>query len=309
LVYLSGSGVQQQELAWLDRSGKRLGTLAKTGFIRNPAISPDDRAVAVSFRDPQTGTADIWLADVARNAISRFTSVVGAGSGADFPAWSPDGKRIAFSIRPPDSVQRNLYSQVANGTGQPELLAHATGSDMGPYSWSQDGKFIVYAQGTGKTKRDIWLLPLEGDRKPVPYLNTPANEDFPQFSPDSRWMAYASDESGQNQVYIQAVPQNGTRVQVSAAGGSQPRWRRDGKELFYISADQKMMAAPIQASNASIEAGTPKALFEGAPEPSQGVYVYQPTADGQRFLVTAPLNEGASPRLTVVLNWRARSSK
>jgi hypothetical protein len=122
-------------------------------------------------------------------------------------------------------------------------------------------------------------------------------------------MAYASDESGQAQVYIQAVPQNGTRVQVSTGGGSQPRWRGDGKELFYISADEKMMAAPIQVSNVSIEAGPPKALFEGAPETTPETFKYQPTADGQRFLMIVPSNEGASPRLTVVLNWRARSSK
>jgi Tol biopolymer transport system component len=309
LVYLSGSAVQQQELAWFDRSGQRLGALAKTGFIRSAALSPDERRLAVSINDLQAGTTDIWLADVTRNATSRFTSVVGAGSIAGFPAWSPDGKRVAFSIRPPGSTRRNLYWQAANGTGQPELLAHGTGGDMGPYAWSNDGKFIVYAEGSGKTKRDIWLLPLEGDRKPVPYLNTPADEDFPQLSPDSRWMAYASDESGQSQVYIQAVPKDGTRVQVSAAGGSQPRWRRDGKELFYISSDQKMMAAPIQASNASIQAGTPKVLFEGAPETIPEIFLYQPTADGQRFLVTAPWNEGASPRLTVVLNWQARSNK
>jgi Tol biopolymer transport system component len=179
---------------------------------------------------------------------------------------------------------------------------------MGPYAWSHDGKFIVFAQNAGPAHRDIWLLPLDGDRKPMPYLNTVADEDFPQLSPDSGWMAYASDESGQAQVYIEAIPRNGTRVQASAAGGSQPRWRRDGKELFYVSADQQLMAAPIQVSSAGIEAGSPKALFEGAPATIPEFFLYQPTADGQRFLVTVPVNE-APPRLTVVLNWRARSNK
>jgi eukaryotic-like serine/threonine-protein kinase len=309
LVYLSGPAVQQQELAFLDRTGKRLGSLGKTGSFRSVALSPDDRTAAISIRDAQAGTTDIWLADVARNSVSRLTSVTGAGSTADFPTWSPDGKRIAFSIRPPDSVRRNLYLQAANGTGRPEMLLHATGSDAGPYAWSSGGKFIVYAQSEGKTKRDTWLLPLEGDRKPVPYLNTPALEDFPQLSPDSRWMAYASDESGKAEVYIQAFPQNGTRVQVSAEGGSQPRWRRDGRELFYISADQKMMAVPIQESNASIDAGTPKELFEGAPETTVENFLYQPTADGQRFLVIEPVSDGPAPRLTVVLNWHARANK
>ena len=308
LVYVSGSATQQQVLVFLDRSGTRLGALARTGLIRTFTIAPDDLTVAVSMSDPQAGTTDLWLADVARNAASRFTSVVGAGSSVSFPVWSPDGKRIAFSIRPPNSSLRDLYWQAANGTGQPELLSHATGNDMGPFAWSHDGKFLVFAQfSTGGTRRDIWVLPLSGDRKPVACLNTVADEDFPQLSPDSRWMAYASDESGQAQVYIEAIPRNGVRVQVSAAGGSQPRWRGDGKELFYVSADQQMMAASIQVSSASIEAGRTKTLFKGAPETVPEFFQYQPTADGQRFLVSASVNEGAPPRLTLVLNWRARS--
>ena len=267
------------------------------------------RTAAVSLGDPQTGTVDLWLTDVARNTLSRFTSVTGAGSIAMFPVWSPDGQRLAFSIRPPDSSLRSLYVQAANGTGQPELLANGTGNDMGPYAWSHDGKFVVFAQGStdGQQNRDIWLLTLEGDRKPVRYLDTVASEDFPQLSPDSRWMSYASDESGQAQVYIEAIPRNGSRVQVSTAGGSQPRWRRDGRELFYVSEDEKMMSAPIQVSGASIQAGRPAVLFDDAPGTIPVFFQYQPTADGQRFL--AIVDAGIVPRLTVVLNWRARSGQ
>jgi Tol biopolymer transport system component len=151
LVYLSGSTVAPEQLVWLDRSGQQLGVLGKTGTFTNVAISPNGRMVAVSIRDAQAGTSDIWLADVTRNAIARFTSVTGAGSYADTSVWSPDGKRIAFSIRPPDSSSRNLFWQRADGTGQPEFLAHA-GANAAPYGWSNDGKFIVYAQDDGKNK-------------------------------------------------------------------------------------------------------------------------------------------------------------
>ena len=308
LAYLPYSAADQQQLVFLDRSGKRPGVLGKTGAIEFVTISPDGRTAAVSMLDPQTGTVDLWLADVARNTLSRFTSVTGAGSIATSAVWSPDGRRLAFSVRPPDSSLRSLYVQAANGSGQPALQVTATDSNMMPYAWSHDGKFVVFAQGTSAgTTRDIWLLPLDGDRTPVPYLNTAAYEDFPQLSPDSRWMSYASNESGQAQVYIEAIPRNGTRVQVSTAGGSQPRWRHDGRELFYVSDDGTMMAATIQMAGASIEAGPPVVLFEGAPATRQNSFQYQPTADGQGFL--AIVDAGITPRLTVVLNWRARSGQ
>jgi eukaryotic-like serine/threonine-protein kinase len=195
--------------------------------------------VAVSIYDAQANTSDIWLADVTRNTISRFTSVTGAGSTASSPVWAPDGKRIAFSIRASDSVQRNLYLQSVDGADRPELLTHGTGTMLLPRAWSGDGKFIVYNEINGG-KNGIWLLPLEGDRKPVPYLNAIAQRGAPQLSPDSHWISYTSDESGQLQVYLQSVPRKGAPVQVSVAGGSRARWRRDGKELFYIAADRDL---------------------------------------------------------------------
>ena len=152
---------------------------------------------------------------------------------------------------------------------------------------------------------DLWLLPLEGDRKPVPYLQTPFSESDAQFSPDGRWMAYASNESGEPQIYVQGIPASGAKWQISTTGGNQPRWRRDGKELFYVSA-QKLMAAPVKTGTA-FEAGSPQPLFEIQPVSTRfdNQATYQPTADGQRFLVTAPVGGAATPPITVVLNWQA----
>jgi eukaryotic-like serine/threonine-protein kinase len=308
LAYVSGAPLQAQQLVWRDRNGNRLSALPKTGAIRAASISPDGRTVATSLIDPQSGAGDYWLMDVASGALSRFTSL-DPGSITANPVWSPDAKRIAYYVRTTSSVFGTLYSKPARALGQPEPLVQVTGGDGHAYDWSPDGKFIAYAQNGRETKRDIWLLPVDGDRKPIPYLNSAANEDLPQFSPFGAWMAYVSDESGQNQVYIQTIPPNGTPIPVSVAGGSQPRWRRDGRELFYVSSDQKMIAVPIQALSAGIEVGMPHPIFEDAPESERERFFYQPSADGQRFLVMAPASESAPPLVTIVLNWQAGLKK
>jgi dipeptidyl aminopeptidase/acylaminoacyl peptidase len=149
---------------------------------------------------------------------------------------------------------------------------------------------------------DLWLLPLDGDRQPVPYLQTPANEMLGQFSPDGRWMAYASDESGRRQVYVQAIPANGDKRQISTTGGGQPRWRRDGHELFYVADDQTLMAVPVK-TDVTFEMDTPRPLFQLDPISVRTVFAYQPASDGRRFLVTTPVG-GTTPPITVVLNWQ-----
>jgi Tol biopolymer transport system component len=306
LVYRSGTLAGNRELALLDRTGKRLNSVGKPGLIREAALSLDEKHVAFELADPQTGGSDLWLLDLARGATSRFTfspAPIFTGN----PVWSPDGARIVYQSR--HTVLRDLYQKAANGAGKEELLTHATGYNAYPNDWSPDGKFIVYVQTSQPTKRDLWLLPTEGDHKPVPYLQTPANEDFGQFSPDGRWMAYASDESGQNQIYVQSIPTGGAKWQISTAGGSEPRWRRDGKELFYIASDQKLMAVPMKVSAAGVEAGTPQALFEDVPAGAPERFTYQPTADGQRFLFLAPANTEAPAPITVLLNWQSRAKK
>jgi len=185
-----------------------------------------------------------------------------------------------------------------------------TGINARPTDWSRDGKFVVYMQFAGTRGNDLLLLPMEGDRKPIPYLQTPFNEADAQFSPDGKWMAYSSNESGSPQVYVQPIPTTGAKWQISAAGGDQPRWRRDGKELFYISTEQKLTAVPVKSA-ATFEAGSPQALFEIQPlfGPLAGRFAYQPTADGQRFLVLANTGSTAPPPINVVLNWQAALKK
>ena len=170
-----------------------------------------------------------------------------------------------------------------------------------PLDWSPDGKWILYQQTGQNAGIDLWLLPLDGDRKPVLYLQTPFNERAGAFSPDGRWIAYQSNESGQDQIYVQTIPASGAKYQISSAGGTEPRWRRDGKELFYVSPDQKLMAVPM-ALGARVEPGTPQALFAAV-----GLTGYEVARDGQRFLVNVPAGaEGAAaPPITVVLNWTA----
>jgi eukaryotic-like serine/threonine-protein kinase len=298
-VLAYGSGLLNasgDEMVWMDRAGKRLSAVGMQGRISDPAISPDGKAILYSLFNVAGDASDLWLLDVARGVPSRSTFRSGISADA---IWSPDGSMIVFQS---DNV--SLYRKPANGTGKEELLLNG-GINNRPQDWSRDGKFVVYmSTNGGATGYGLWLLPMEGDHKPVPYLQTSFNQGDAQFSPDGKWMAYASNESGQPQVYVQAIPANGAKWQASPAGGTQPRWRRDGKELFYISADQKLMAVPIK-SDTAFEAGAPQVLFELDPvfPPIGGRFAYQPMPDGQRFLVLSAAGGVLAPPINVVLNW------
>jgi Tol biopolymer transport system component len=300
LAYFATSQEGNRELVWMDHGGKRIATVGQAGRLESGALSPDDSRISFSRRT-QGGLADLWLMDVARGVPSRFT--FGPGISSD-PVWSPDGGRIVFmSLGDASTPDFWLYQKPSSGAGKGEPMVRGGNIGARPQDWSGDGKWIVYEQTDAKTKFDLWLLPLGGDRKPVPYLRTPFNETGAQFSPDGKWMAYVSDESGQPQVYVQPIPASGAKWQVSSAGGSQPRWRRDGKELFYISAEEKLTAVPLKTGS-SFEMGPPQELFElqSIYSPIDGRWAYQPTVDGKRFLVTAAVG-GATPSLTVELNW------
>ena len=303
LVYRTGSSAGSRELAWVDRGGRRIGSATKPAALYLfPAISPSERTVAISIRTGEQ--ADIWLQDLDRDVISRFTF----GPTLDRNArWSPDGSRLAFSSQSLGGGAVDLFEKSANGNAQEELLVHA-GVNAFVRDWSSDGKWLVYAEQGQTTSLDLWLLPLDGDRKPQLYLQTPFSETNARFAPggDSppRWMAYESNESGQNQIYIQAIPGSGAKYQVSISGGASPAWRRDGKELFYLSTDQKVIAVPITLG-AGVEIGTPQELFA-----SPGVTGYDVSADGKRFLLNVPAGGAeAVPPVTVVLNWTAGLAK
>ncbi|MBI4478398.1 MAG: PD40 domain-containing protein [Acidobacteria bacterium] len=297
LVY-RGGGAASAQLTWFDRAGKRLGPIGEAGDYRQISLSPDEKQVAVERFEAQTAQ-DFWLLELSRGVFTRLA--VEPARRTD-PIWSPDGRTIAFDSRrngPPDLYQRAV-------TGGADELLLKSGETKYVDDWSRDGRFIVY-HFASEEKRGIMLLPLSGDRKPIPYLQTPFSVDECKVSPDGRWLAYGSNESGSYEVYVQPFPTPGDRVRISTNGGSQPRWRKDGKELFYLAADGTMMAVEIR-SGTTIEPSIPKSLFQTGVTFNSGLDQYAVTGDGQRFLVIVPSEETPSP-INLILNWPALLKK
>jgi len=295
----------------MDREGKRLDTITKSARVRSASLSPDEKRLMFGITNETADLSDLWLQDLERGVISRFTFEPGVSYS---PVWSPDGSRIVFTHRD-GFAQYAIYQKSAIGTGKAELVL-PTAVNTGTWDWSPDGKYIVYSDYQDKTKYDLWLLPLEGNHKPVPYLQTPFSEIRGQFSPDGRWMAYVSDESGRFEVYVQTVPASGPKWQISSAGGDFPRWRRDGKELYFIAADQQLRAVPVKTgsgSSGAFEPGAPQPLFRMEPAVTipTASSPYLPAANGERFLVNVQAGgEGTqAPPITVVLNWTAGLKK
>jgi len=291
-----------KQLTWFDRAGRRLGVVGEPGLYNSPALSPDARTVAVDRRDPLTNTRDIWLLDLTRGTSSRLTF----DRADDFNAlWSPDGSRIAFSSD--RKGHRDLYQKLASGAGGDELLLES-GVDKGADDWSRDGRFIVFSVMGEGVDPDVWALPIPlekkaADRKPVPVVQSPGTQNQPRVSPDGRWLAYRSSESGRGEIYVQTFPPSGRKWQISTAGGSDTTWRGDAKELFYV-AGNKLMAVEVKAGPSSLEAGAPRTLFEAPMVSEARRNRYVVTADGQRFLILTPLRE-APGTISVVLNWTA----
>ncbi|HYM09412.1 MAG TPA: hypothetical protein VEU62_01700, partial [Bryobacterales bacterium] len=305
LAYRSGGGVDSQ-LVWFDRAGKQLGTVGSPGRYRNPRLSPDGRQVAVERIDPSNGVADIWVQELSRGTVVRLTY----RPVADItPIWSPDGARIIFASE--RDGPRSLFQKDASGAGKEELLLKTRLRLVGALDWSSDGRFVLYDTTSGETRRDLWALPLFGNRKPFAVLHEAFGEYQGQFSPDGRRIAYASDESSALEVYAQnfsgsAVSSGpGGKLRVSTDGGSEPQWRRDGKELFYLAADHKLMAVEVKPG-AKLQLGAPRALFDTHIRfTSVTRNHYAVTADGQRFLLNLPLEDTAASPITVVVNWAA----
>ena len=304
LAFLSTNFTNTQ-LVWFDRGGKQLAQVGMPSADSSLRLSPDEKRVAVSRLDLLGGSADIWLIDLARNTPSRFTIDPADESS---PVWSPDGSHIVFSSNR-DGVY-NLYQRLSSGAGSDEALLKSA-EPKTPYDWSPDGRFILYLAVSPKTNGDLWVLPLSGDRKPTPFVQTEFNEIQGRFSPDGRWVAYASNESGTYEVYVQSFPSPGGKTQVSINGGAQPQWRRDGKELFYLALDRKLMAVEVDGAGPMFVVGVPKPLFEAhvsAVFPSGTTY-YNVTGDGQRFLVNTLVGESAPVPFTIVMNWTAGLKK
>jgi hypothetical protein len=299
LAFQVGGGAGSR-LVWFDRNGKRLAQLGDVARYGSEVhLSPDGGRATVVSAD--AGVArDVWIFDVKRGVRTKLT--FDAADDRE-PIWSPDGKRIIFNSNRKDA--RDLFQKDSSGAGEETVLLEDSFQKW-PESVSPDGRFLLYAilgAGPQESNNDVWVLPLTGDRKPHPYLQSRGVAELrSQFSPDGRWVAYASDETGQFEVYVRPFPGPGGKWLVSTSGGHDPRWRRDGKELFYVT-DKQMMSVPVTASAASFEVGMVKALFDIPPTPTeQGRAVFDVSPDGQRFLVNVTSEEGIAP-ITIVVNW------
>ena len=300
LAYQTGTLVRSQ-LTWFNRAGTQLGTLGEQADYVDVALSPDDKRVAVSVMDLDRGTHDLWIFDVARRLGERFTYE----SGDDFgPNWSrPRGDRIFFSSQRNGSIQ--LYEKPSSGSGSETLLLEDALGKFNP-SPSEDGRFLVYVGGGGIIGRsDLWVLPLFGERKPAPFLESRFLETQGQFSPDGRWIAFMSSKSGQREVYVTPFPGRGIEHRVSTAGGSFPRWTRNGKEVFYLAPDNTLRVTPVNGKTSHFEVGTGRQLFAIRPRLSRlDAYPYGVTSDGLHILVNSFVEE-VTPPITLIVNWHA----
>ncbi len=300
LVVHSGGAAASSALNWYDRGGKPDGSLATDNF-NVIHFSPDGRRLAASIFD-SSGNEDIWLFDLSRGVRTRFTF---GPALTDDPVWSPDGNTIVFDSNRTGTY--GIYQKPSNGARKEELLFTDPAIKF-PSSWSPDGKYVLFdridPQPKGKTA--IWVLPMFGDHKAFPLITTDFNDTYAQFSPDGRWVAYFSNESGKDEVYAVAFPNPAARFQISTSGGSNPQWRGDGKELFYTDPDNKIMAVDIAARGDSLEIGTPHALWQ--PRLIATSPPYAATADGKRFLADEQPLQNTS-HLTVVFNWDADLKK
>jgi len=298
-------------LVWWDRAGQQVGKFGLPGTYDDFRLAPDERRIA--FANSSGDNRDVWVLDSVRGVTSRLTFDPAVD---DPPMWSPDGLRVVWTSNRGGAF--DLYVKSANGAGAEQLLVTIGAPAGWPEDWSRDGRFIIYQIPGTKTGQDIWIAPQPAqgesgdDRKPFPYLQTEFDERHGRFSPDGRWVAYSSNESGRDEIYVRSFPASGERFQISAGGGTEPQWRKDGTELFYISEDRTLMAVPVKlASSASepLQVGQAKPLFS---VPAVDTFVgrsYEVSNDGQRFLLRAPARGGNAQSLTVVLNWQAQLKK
>jgi Tol biopolymer transport system component len=304
LLYDPNTLTDTRQLTWLDRTGQPLGTVGPVGEYESPKLSPDGKRVAVGRRDPQTRNRDIYVIDIARGVSSRLTFDPGEDR---YPVWSSDGSRIAWSANRDGAW--HIYQKLSSGVGQEDVLL-TDSVFIAATGWSPDDRFLVYVRVDPKTHFDIWVLPMAADRQPTVFLQTPFREGAGSFSPDGRWIAYQSDDQGKLEVYVQTYPASGGKWQISTNSGQLPVWRSDGKELYYLSADGKLMAVEVKPGG-SFEATVPRALFDLAPARALAgsTSTYAVTPAGDRFLFVTAREEVANMQFTVVTNWAAEVKK
>lgn len=292
------------DLVWIDRTGRRLDAIAAPDHYYQHSLSPDDTRVAVGVQDPASG-GDIWLIDLARGTRSRLTRHPASEA---FPTWSPDGQQLLFMSN--REGPENLYRTRATGVGDEVPVFRSDAAHKHPQQWSADGRHVIF-----DSINDIWALPLEEGDKPFTVVATEAAEAQPRLSPDGRWIAYTSNETGRSEVYVQPFPPTGAKWPISTSGGGQPRWRADGGELYYLGLDRRLMVVTIERS-ADFRAGLPQALFvtplwqvNSATDLGVPDGLYTPAKNGDRFLFLVPLESGRTIPANVITNWTARVTR
>jgi Tol biopolymer transport system component len=299
LTFQGFSAAAQPQLLWFDRSGKPMGALGQPAVYGNVALAPDGKRAASDITDLDRLNMDVWMMDLARGTASRFSFDPGL---AYTPVWSPDGRQLLFGSN--RSLQYDLVIKNSDGSGEEKRILHDENIDA-PNDWSRDGRYILHARGP-----QLWYVSVPGFED-KPFLESEAVLANGQFSPDGRWVAYASNETGKWEVYVASFPEPRGKWQVSGGGGREPRWRGDGRELFYLSPDGKMMAVPVNLGK-TVDAGPPKALFQAHPRQqvlSTGVFTYDVSRDGQRFLINTQVERPELSPLSVILNWQAELRK
>jgi Tol biopolymer transport system component len=299
LVTQTGRGADKSQLTWFNRNGGTTGAIGTPGAFANPCISQDGRRLAFEQTDRDGRHIDIWIHELATNGTTRFTFGPGLN---EIPVWSPDGKRIVYGSS--RKLNFSMYQKNADGSGSEHEIADLGGQAEGVWDWSRDDRYVL-----ARKDNELWYLALP-DFQAKPYLQPKWILRNAQFSPDTKWVAYSSNETGNWEVYVSPFPSGTSKWQVSRGGG-EPRWRRDGKELFYLSAEGKMMAVPVRLGT-SFEAGSPLVLFQThlrQPISAQDVFSYDVTGDGQRFLVNTKVDEPNAAPLSIILNWASEMEK
>jgi Tol biopolymer transport system component/DNA-binding winged helix-turn-helix (wHTH) protein len=294
LLYGAGNMVMRRA-AWLKRDGSLLENVGEPGWLRAVRLSPDGRRAVIE----QGIDRALWVLNFDLHVSTRLTFEQELSG---WPAWSPDGAQVAYTAQRSGSRLR-IYRRDSRG-GVAEQPVSASAFDLYMYDWSRDGRYVAYCEMNPQTKIDVWILPVGDDAKPYPLLHTAFNEDSPQFSADVRWMAYVSDETGRNEVYVAGIPNAAAKWQISTQGGSIPRWSSDGKELFYVAADGHLMSVPITSGGPLLQWSAPRRLFLTSALGAS----YDVAPGAEKFLVLTPTEDFKPNELTVLMNWQAGSA-
>jgi Tol biopolymer transport system component len=306
LVYRTTSSLNAFGLVWFDREGKQQESVGEGGDIGRPSLSPDGTRVVYAIGTHANTDEDIWVLDLARGVSSRLTF---GGSSNNYPLWSPDGSEIVFSSN--REGRYNMYLKPANGAKEEELLLRSD-ENKRPESWSRDGRYLLYATSKSNfSAEQLWVLPMQGDRTPFPFARTRFDETTAEFSPDGRWIAYATNETGGYEVYVReftpppGATESGGKWQISKDGGVRPIWRSDGKEMSYVDATNDRQMSVSLDYTGGFHAGVPRTLFQEH-APGFGVTA---THDLKRFLLVVPAQQKGPQVFDVMVNWAAGLQK